>query len=77
MEKISVPFQFGDYIRHKGPKAKVLYAYVARVSEKECVICTFDLKTKKILKKRRISARTLVEKYELDQTYQVLYGKKA
>jgi hypothetical protein len=76
MGNIKIPFQFGDKIRHKGPNAKIIYAFVSEVSGTHCVICTFDFKTQKILKKRKISTKTLIDKYELDKTFQILYAKK-
>lgn len=77
MANLDIPYKFGDVIRHKGPKAKVLYAFVSVVSSTHCSICTFDMKTKRILKRRRISTKTLIEKYELDQAYKVLYGNNS
>lgn len=75
-------FEPGDIIRHKRNRHKgIVYRYINRYKNTGWIV-PFNPReeqgpNKPVVEKRRIKIQTLNFNYEIDQTYKVLYGKKA
>lgn len=71
-------FEPGDIIRHKRNRHKgIVYRYVNRYKNTGWIVQFNPKHEENKYEKRRIKVQTLNFNYEIDQTYKVLYGKKA